>query len=147
MIMRSSGDRHRKLEVLIDHQLLPLRWDSNLEPMAPSHYRHGRKYLPTSFTAGPLFANAAGEWKTNRMGKPRSPSRTELEMPEGLEEDILKARSTHTRFGQYWQTDRPSSAPTCKRFPLSEGELSRLCWNLGLPGDFDVAQITWRPRL
>jgi hypothetical protein len=24
-------------------------------------------------------------------------------MPEGLEEDILKARSTHTRFGQYWQ--------------------------------------------
>ena len=23
--------------------------------------------------------------------------------------------------------------------------MSRLCWNLGLPGDFDVAQITWRP--
>jgi hypothetical protein len=23
--------------------------------------------------------------------------------------------------------------------------LSRLCWRQGLPGDFDVAQITWRP--
>jgi len=29
--------------------------------------------------------------------------------------------------------------------PTERGELQRLCWGLGLPADFDVAQITWRP--
>ena len=65
-------------------------------------------------------------------------------MPEGLEEDILKARSTHTRFGQYWQQIDRLRAHV-QEIPTERGELSRLCWNLGLPGDFDVAQITWRP--
>ena len=63
---------------------------------------------------------------------------------EGLEEDILKARSTHTRFGQYWQQIDRLRAHV-QEIPTERGELSRLCWNLGLPGDFDVAQITWRP--
>ena len=66
------------------------------------------------------------------------PSRTELEIPEGLEEQVLEARRTHSRFGQYWkQIDR--------KIPTERDELTRLCWKLGLPGDFDVAQITWRP--
>jgi hypothetical protein len=32
-----------------------------------------------------------------------------------------------------------------EKIPTERDELSRLCWKLGLPGDFDVAQITWRP--
>ena len=30
-------------------------------------------------------------------------------------------------------------------FPTEREELRGICWNQGLPGDFDVIQITWRP--
>jgi hypothetical protein len=61
-----------------------------------------------------------------------------------LEEEVLQARRTHTRFGQYWkQIDRLRAH--VEKIPTERDELSRLCWKLGLPGDFDVAQITWRP--
>jgi hypothetical protein len=72
------------------------------------------------------------------------PSRTELTVPDGLEDEILKARTAHTRFGQYWkQIDRLRAH--VEEIPTERDELRRLCWNQGLPGDFDVAQITWRP--
>jgi hypothetical protein len=32
-----------------------------------------------------------------------------------------------------------------QEIPTERNELQRLSWNLGLPGDFDVAQITWKP--
>ena len=32
-----------------------------------------------------------------------------------------------------------------EEIPTERDELRRLCWNQGLPGDFDVAQINWRP--
>src|ERR1035438_4018580 len=28
---------------------------------------------------------------------------------------------------------------------MESGELRRLCWDRGLPGDFDVAQLSWQP--
>ena len=134
-------DRHRKLEVLIDHQLLPLRWDPTW-----SQWRHlitATVEISADFIHTGRYRKRGGEWKLIEW-ETALPSRTELEMPEGLEEDILKARSTHTRFGQYWQQIDRLRAHV-QEIPTERGELSRLCWNLGLPGDFDVAQITWRP--
>jgi hypothetical protein len=134
-------DRRRKLEVLIDHQLLPLRWDPTW-----SQWRHlitGTVEISADFIHTGRYRKRGGEWKLIEWDT-ALPSRTELEMPEALEEDILKARRTHTRFGQYWQQiDRLRTH--VQEIPTERGELSRLCWNLGLPGDFDVAQITWRP--
>ena len=28
---------------------------------------------------------------------------------------------------------------------MEREQLRRLCWDLGIPGDFDIAQINWRP--
>jgi len=108
-------DRHRKLEVLIDTSCC--RSDGiHLEPVAPSHYRH-RRNICRLHSHGPL-SQTRRRVETNRMGN-RAPQPNRAGMPEGLEEDILKARSTHTRFGQYWQQiDRLRA--TCKRFPRSE---------------------------
>ena len=134
-------DRRRKLEVLIDHQLLPLRWDPTW-----SQWRHlitGTVEISADFIHTGRYRKRGGEWKLIEWDT-ALPSRTELEMPEALAEDILRARRTHTRFGQYWQQiDRLRTH--VQEIPTERGELSRLCWNLGLPGDFDVAQITWRP--
>ena len=134
-------DRKRKLEVLIDHQLLPIRWDQTW-----SQWRQhitATVEISADFIRTGHYRKRGGEWKLTEW-ETALPSRTELEMPEGLEEDILKARRTHSRFGEYWK-HIDHLRDHVKRVPTERGELQRLCWNLGLPGDFDVAQITWRP--
>ena len=37
-------------------------------------------------------------------------------MPEGVEEDILKARRTHSRFGEYWKHIDHLRAPRATAF-------------------------------
>jgi hypothetical protein len=134
-------DHKRRIEVLIDHQLLPLRWDPSW-----SQWRHlitGAVQISADFIHTGRYRKRRGEWKLVEWDT-ALPSRTELEVPEGLEEEVLQARRTHTRFGQYWkQIDRLRAH--VEKIPTERDELSRLCWKLGLPGDFDVAQITWRP--
>ena len=72
------------------------------------------------------------------------PSRIELSLPEDIVDSVNTARLTHHRFGQYssvLETIRQEIQLT----PLEKTELARLCTDHGIPSDFDVAQITWRP--
>lgn len=134
-------DPRRKLEVLIDQKLLPIRWDPTW-----SQWRHliaATVEISAEFVRTGRYRKRGEEWKFVECEK-ALPSRTELEFPEGLEEDILKARRTHSRFGAHWK-HIDHLRTHVQRIPTERGELQRLCWNLGLPGDFDVAQITWRP--
>jgi hypothetical protein len=134
-------DPQRKLEVLIDQQLLPIRWDPTW-----SQWRHlitSTVEISADFIHTGRYRKHRGEWKLVEW-ETALPSRTELEVPEDIEEEILKARRTHSRFGEYWKHIDHLRAHV-QQIPTERGELQRLCWNLGLPGDFDVAQITWRP--
>src|SRR5579863_154998 len=134
-------DHNRKIEILIDHQLLPIRWDPSW-----SRWRDlisATVEISADFVHTGRYRKRAGEWKLIEC-ETALPSRTELTIPDGVEEEILKARAAHTRFGQYWkQIDRLRAH--VEEIPTERDELRRLCWNQGLPGDFDVAQITWRP--
>jgi hypothetical protein len=134
-------DHNRKIEVLIDHQLLPLRWDPTW-----SRWRNlisATVQISADFVHTGHYRKRGGEWKLIES-ETALPSRTELTVPDGLEEEILKARTAHTRFGQYWkQIDRLRAH--VEEIPTERDEPRRLCWNQGLPGDFDVAQINWRP--
>jgi hypothetical protein len=134
-------DRNRKIEVLLDHQLLPLRWDPTW-----SRWRHlisATVQISAAFVRSGHYRKRGGEWKLIEC-ETALPSQTEVKVPDGLEQEVLKARGMHTRFGQYWkQIDHLRNH--VMEIPTERGELQRLCWNLGLPGDFDVAQITWRP--
>ncbi len=134
-------DPKRKLEVLIDQQLLPIRWDPTW-----SQWRHlitSTVEISADFIHTGRYRKHGGEWKLVEW-ETALPSRTELEMPEDIEEEILKARRTHSRFGEYWKHIDHLRAHV-QNIPAERGELQRLCWGLGLPADFDVAQITWRP--
>jgi hypothetical protein len=135
-------DRNRKVEILIDHQLLPIRWDPTW-----SRWRHlisATVEISADFVHTGHYRKRGAEWKLIE-GETALPSRTELTVHDGLEEEILKARTAHSRFGQYWkQIDRLRAH--VEEIPTEREELCRLCWNQGLPGDFDVAQITWRPN-
>lgn len=134
-------DHNRKIEILIDQQLLPIRWDPTW-----SGWRErisAAVEISADFVRTGHYRKRCGEWKLVEF-ETALPSRTELAIPDGLEDDILKARAAHTRFGQYWkQIDRLRAH--VDEIPTERDELRRLCWNQGLPVDFDVAQITWRP--
>ena len=97
-------DHNRKIEVLLDHQLLPLRWDPTW-----SRWRHlisATVEMSADFVRTGHYRKRGGEWKLIES-ETALPSRTELTVPDYLEEEILKARTAHTRFGKYWkQIDR-----------------------------------------
>jgi len=72
------------------------------------------------------------------------PSRLEIKLPSDFEQQLEKAQRTYHRFGQY-------SGPLdqirlhLEHHAVERAELERMCSKLRIPGDFDVAQISWRP--
>jgi len=72
------------------------------------------------------------------------PSSIEVALPSDIAEQIADARRTHHRFGEFADAldlirARIDSAP------VERTDLQKLCAGLGMPGDFDVALITWKP--
>jgi hypothetical protein len=72
------------------------------------------------------------------------PRRVEVRLPADIHSQIEKARSTFHSFGQYSDALEQIRADIAK-VPIEKSELQRICGTLGIPGDFDVAQITWQP--
>jgi hypothetical protein len=73
-------DRHRKLEVLIEHQLLPLRWDPTWSQLR--HLITATVEISADFIHAGRYRKRGGEWKLIEW-ETALPSRTDLEMPEG----------------------------------------------------------------
>jgi hypothetical protein len=71
-------------------------------------------------------------------------SRLAVHLPDDFQQQLETAKTTHHRFGQY------SRALDQIRLRLAhsaveKAELERMCAELRIPGDFDIAQIGWRP--
>ena len=134
-------DPRRKLEVLIDHQLLPLKWDQSW-----SQWRHlisASIEISADFVRTGKYRKRDGQWCLDEWGT-ALPSTTETAVPSEVHESILKARNAQSRFGRYFdEIDRLRWH--VQQIPTECDELRRRCWGYGLPGDFDVKQITWRP--
>lgn len=134
-------DSRRKLEVLIDHQLLPLKWDQTW-----SQWRHlisANIEISAEFVRTGKYRKRGAEWHFDEW-ETALPSTTEIRVPAEVHESILKARNAQSRFGRYFdEIDRLRWH--VQQIPTECEELRRRCWGYGLPGDFDVKQITWRP--
>jgi len=92
-------DRNRNLEVLIDQQLLPLKWDQTW-----SQWRHlitSSIEISADFIRTGKYRKSKGEWRLVEW-ETALPSRTEVNVPENLQESILKARNTNSRFGRHF---------------------------------------------
>ncbi|MDE3181260.1 MAG: hypothetical protein KGM47_16575 [Acidobacteriota bacterium] len=72
------------------------------------------------------------------------PSRLQVNLPVNIQEQIEEAKKTFHRFGQYSRAIEQLRA-RIEREPVEKRELDRMLGQLGVPGDFDVAQITWKP--
>jgi hypothetical protein len=72
------------------------------------------------------------------------PSRLSLKLPADFQKDIKRARDMYCRFGQYSRS--LDQIRLClEHKAIERKDLERMCSALGIPGEFDIAQISWRP--
>src|SRR6266478_5839222 len=134
-------DSRRKLEVLFDQASLPLLWDSSWNQW--KHLLGTKIGVKATFIQSGKYQHRAGAWHLAQW-ETALPSRIEVALPSNIAEQIADARKTHHRFGEYAEAldiirVRIESAP------VERADLQKLCIELGMPGDFDVALITWKP--
>ncbi len=133
-------DLSRKLEVWLDPGVLPLVWDATWNQW--KHLLGTKVELKATFVRSGKYRRRRGQWELVNWETPL-PSRVEVRLPTDIHSQIEKARSTFHRFGQYSDALEQIRADIAKS-PIEKKELQRICGTLGIPSDFDVAQITWR---
>ncbi len=134
-------DARRKHEVLLDEALLPLSWDATWNQW--KHLLGAKVGVHATFVQSGKYRRRGDEWELVQW-EAALPSRIEIKLPVDIADQITKARSNYHRFGQF------ADALECIRTRIESGPvegatLQKMCGDLGIPGDFDVAQITWRP--
>jgi hypothetical protein len=134
-------DLSRKLEVSLDPGVLALVWDATWNQW--KHLLGAKVELKAVFVQSGTYRRRRGQWELVKW-ETALPSRVEVRLPADIHSQIEKARSTFHRFGQYSHVLEQIRADIAKA-PIEKRELQRICGTLGIPGDFDVAQITWQP--
>jgi hypothetical protein len=134
-------DARRKLEVTVDQSAMPIIWDASW-----NRWRHlvGAKVeLQGTFVQTGKYQRRNGQWTLNRW-ETALPSRIHVKVPANIAGQIEAARRSYQRFGQFSDALGQIRA-RIDHEPMEREQLRSLCWDLGMPGDFDVAQISWQP--
>jgi curved DNA-binding protein CbpA len=134
-------DSRRKLEMLFDHSTLPLMWDSSWNQW--KHLLGAKIGVKATFVQRGKYQHRAGTWHLVQWETALA-SRIEGTLPANIAEQIAEARQTHHRFGQYADALDHIRA-RIESSPVERADLQKLCSGLGIPGDFDVSLITWKP--
>ncbi|MGH7745773.1 MAG: hypothetical protein ACREQ5_13445, partial [Candidatus Dormibacteria bacterium] len=134
-------DSRRKLEVFFDQASLPLLWDSSWNQW--KHLLGAKIGVKATFTQSGKYQHSAGEWHLVEW-ETALPSSIEVALSANIAEQIAEARQTHHRFGQFAEALNHIRA-RIESAPAERCELHKLCGALGIPGNFDVALITWKP--
>jgi len=137
-IYRDTG---RKLEVLVDHAAMPMVWDQTWNQW--KHLLGAKVEIDATFVRAGKYRVKSGEWDLIQW-ETALPSRLEVKLPNNLQEQVESARRNYHHFGQYSQAiDRIRAR--IQREPIEKKELEHLVGELGVPADFDVSKLTWRP--
>jgi hypothetical protein len=134
-------DARRKLEVTLDHSAMPIIWDASW-----NRWRHllGAKVeLQGTFVQMGKYERRNGQWRLNKW-ETALPSRIQVKVPANIAQQVEAAHKTYHRFGEFSDALGQIRA-RIEREPMERDQLRSLCWDLGMPGDFDVAQISWHP--
>jgi len=134
-------DARRKLEVFFDQASLPLLWDSSWNQW--THLLGAKIGVKATFIQSGKYQHRAGAWQLVKW-QTALRSRIEVALPANIAEQIADARKTHHRFGEFAEAlDRIRAR--VESAPVERADLQKICAALGIPGDFDVALITWKP--
>jgi len=134
-------DSRGKLEVLIDQAALAISWDSTWNQW--KHLLASELIIRAAFVESGKYLPRAGDWRLLKW-QTAVPSRIEISPPPTITEEISEARKVHHRFGQF-ATALDEIRARVEAVPIEKSDLEKFCAALGIPADFDVGLITWKP--
>ena len=132
-------DVRRKLQFWLDPALLHFAWNPSWNRW--KHLLTSKIEVEGSFVRSGRCEKRSSDWKLVDWGLP---SRLSIKLPTNFEEDVQRAQNTYCRFGRYSRS--LDQIRLClEHKAIERKDLERMCSELGIPGDFDVAQISWCP--
>ncbi len=134
-------DSRHKLELFFDQASLPLSWDSSWNQW--KHLLGTKIGIKATFIQNGKYQHRGDAWHLVQW-ETALPSHIEVALPSNIAEQIAEACQTNHRFGQFADALDQIRA-RIESTPVERADLQKLCAALGIPGDFDVAQITWKP--
>jgi hypothetical protein len=134
-------DTRRKLELIVDQAAMPLLWDQTWNQW--KHLLGAKVEVDATFVHTGKFRMKAGTWELVEW-ESALPSWLQVDLPAHIQEQIDTAKKMFHRFGQHSRAIEQLRR-RIEREPVEKRELDRMLGKLGVPGDFDVAQITWQP--
>ena len=134
-------DVRRKLELWLDPAALHTLWDRTWNQW--KHLLGTKIEVEGTFVQSGKYRKRRGAWELVTW-EAALPSRLEVKVPADLQQQLDTARTTYHRFGQYSRA-LDQIRLRLEHRAVERAELERMCAELRLPGDFDVAQINWRP--
>jgi hypothetical protein len=120
---------------------MPITWDATWNRW--KHLSGVKVELQGTCVQTGKYRRRNGHWSLVKW-ETALPSRIHVKVPANIAEQVEAARTSYHRFCKF-------SDALCRirarieREPLEREQLRSLCWDLGMPGDFDVAQVSWRP--
>jgi len=134
-------DTRRKLEFWLDPAAIHTLWDRTWNQW--KHLLGTKIEVEGTFVQTGKYRKRHGEWE-HVTWETALPSRLEVNLPADFQQQVERARTTYHRIGQYSRA-LDQIRLRLEHRALERAELERMCSVLRLPGDFDVAQISWRP--
>src|ERR1035438_8686593 len=134
-------DARRKLEFLLDPAALHTLWDRTWNQW--KHLLGTKIEVEGTFVQSGKYRKRREQWDLVTW-ETALPSRLEVKLPPDFHLQLESAKTAYHRFGQYSRA--LDQIRLClEHRAVERAELQRMCSEMRIPGDFDVAQISWRP--
>jgi hypothetical protein len=134
-------DMRRKLELWLDQAALHTIWDRTWNQW--KHLLGTKIAVEGTFVQRGKYRKRQEQWDLVTW-ETALPSRLEVKLPPDFHLQIESAKTTYHRFGQYSRA--LDQIRLClEHRAVEREELQRMCSEMRIPGDFDVARISWRP--
>ena len=134
-------DARRKLEFWLDPVALQTHWDRTWNQW--KHLLGTKIEVEGTFVQSGKYRKRGQEWELVTW-ETALPSRLEVKLPADFPAQMESAKATYHRFGQYSRA-LDQVRLLLEHRAVERTELQRICAELRIPGDFEVAQISWRP--
>lgn len=133
-------DPRRKVELWLDPAVLHAVWDRAWNQW--KHLLRTKIEVEGTFVKTGEYRKRGGDWSLATW-EIALPSRLQIKLPDDFQQQVEGARALYHRFGQYSRA-LEQICLCLEHHAVEKSELERMCSQLRIPGDFDVAQINWR---
>jgi hypothetical protein len=134
-------DARRQLQAELDYAALHLVWDATWNQW--KHLLGTKLEIDGTFVRSGKYRHHRGRWNLVTW-ETALPSRLAVKLPSDINGQVEAAREQYHRLGQYSKA-LEQMRTRLEYHAVEKTELEKMCSTLRLPGDIDIAQISWRP--